>query len=696
MPLFLAAIFLSAFLLFQVQPVIARFILPWYGGSPAVWTTCLLFFQTGLLLGYAYAHALVNLFRNRPVIQIGVHFSLLFLAAYLLPITPTMAEGSSGAESSPVLEILQLLATSVGFPYLLLSASGPLFQHWFSETYPDRSPYRLYAISNLGSLLGLLSYPFLIEPALGVKTQTLVWSFGFVVFAFLAVATGFRFFRSNPETEVKDSSEDSATAKLRIRDVALWIAFAATGSLLLLSLTNQICQDVAVVPFFWVIPLSLYLLTFVISFDHARWYKRTVWIPLALVAIGGVVYLINQQFETGEMHFAWQLVLYLAAIFCGCFVAHGEMVRRKPPVRHLTAFYLAISFGGALGGLFVSVIAPLVFIGYWELHLSFVSLFLLAAVVVLRGFWTRPERPHFLKTAGASLVLLIALITGLIAHVLTTSDDSLTARRGFYGVLRVYEEGEYPDQYRSLYHGRISHGMQFTDPTFEDLPTTYYTKDSGIGIAFNYHKGRSEERTDSLRVGAIGLGVGTVMTYSKPGDDFRFYEINPQVEELARSQFTFLENGKGDETVVLGDARISLQKEWEESGSRELDILVVDAFSGDSIPLHLLTREAFELYLKHLKPDGILAVHISNLHLDLSIPVRTLAKELSLDAIPIEHDPSDDDYIAYYSDWVLLTRELELRIRIETAGYDTLWYADEPDPILWTDDYSNLLDVIDW
>jgi spermidine synthase len=263
-------------------------------------------------------------------------------------------------------------------------------------------------------------------------------------------------------------------------------------------------------------------------------------------------------------------------------------------------------------------------------------------------------------------------------------------------VLRVYEEGSEPDQYRSLYHGRISHGMQFMDPGFESLPTTYYTEDSGIGIAFTYHSARLEDSIRPLKVGAIGLGVGTVMTYAKPGDDFRFYEINPQVEELARTQFTFLENGEGDETVVLGDARISLQEEFEKSGSREFDILVVDAFSGDSIPLHLLTREAFELYLKHLKPDGILAVHISNLHLDLSAPVRTLATELSLDAIPIQHDPSDDDYVAYYSDWVLLTQEDALRIRVEEAGYDTLWYDPEFEPILWTDDYSNLLDVIDW
>lgn len=696
MPLFIVAIFVSAFLLFQVQPVIARFILPWYGGSPAVWTTCLLFFQTGLLLGYAYAHSLVTVFRRKRRVQVGIHLGLLLVALILLPITPEAPAVDLEKSGSPVWEILILLAGSVGVPYLLLSASGPLFQHWFAECHPGKSPYRLYAISNVGSLLGLLSYPFLIEPTLGVTKQALFWSFGFVVFAVVTLLVGWRLVKKGKDDALPGFLSDQGGSRLTIRSVALWVALAATGTMLLLSLTNQVCQDVAVIPFFWVVPLSLYLLTFVISFDHPRWYKRFVWIPLAAISVGGVVYLLLQQFSDEEMHFAGQLAIYLAAIFCGCLVAHGEMVRKKPPARQLTAFYLAIAFGGALGGLFVSVIAPLIFDGYWELHISFLVLTLLAAVLILSDLRTSRWAVR-LGAVLSSLAIWAVLSIALERHKSIAEDEVIDSRRSFYGVLRVYEEGyETVDQYRSIYHGRISHGMQYTDPSFEDLPTTYYTENSGVGLAFRFHPARLENSEAPLHVGAIGLGSGTVMTYSKEKDRFRFYEINPQVEELARKHFTFLENGEGEETVVLGDARITLQEELRTQGSQEFDLLIVDAFSGDAIPLHLLTDESMELYWKHLKPGGVLAVHISNLHLDLSPPVRTLAEKHSLDAIPIEHDPTDNEVTAYYSDWVLLTRNPKLREQIEAEGYNTFWYEEEYDPVLWTDDYSNLLHVIRW
>lgn len=696
MPLFIAAIFVSAFLLFQVQPVIARFILPWYGGSPAVWTTCLLFFQTGLLLGYAYAHSLVVFFRNRKGIQVTIHFALLGIALLLLPITPEAPKLDGEASESPILGILLLLARSVGAPYLLLSASGPLLQHWFADCHPGRSPYRLYSVSNIGSLLGLLSYPFLIEPNLGVTKQALTWSYAFTAFALITLMVGWSLLRREKGESPAETNATSTIAPLRPKQILLWIALAATGTLLLLSLTNQVCQDIAVVPFFWVVPLSLYLLSFVISFDHPRWYHRGVWIPLAILSVGGVTYLLHDQVSGEEMHFAWQLGLFLAAILSCCLVAHGELVRRKPEVHHLTAFYLSIAFGGALGGFFVSFVAPQIFNGYWELHLSFAILAFLTAAMIHRDF--RPRGKRFRVTAAlVSIALLIGLIVALSLHISLERDDAIASRRSFYGVLRVYEEGSDPEnRYRSIYHGRISHGMQYTDAAFENLSTTYYTENSGLGLAFRFHPARVKKPSANLHVGAIGLGSGTVMTYSQPGDRFRFYEINAQVEELAREYFTFLRNGLGEESVVLGDARISLEKEWAKEGSNEFDLLILDAFSSDAIPLHLLTNESIELYLKHLKPDGVLAVHISNLHLDLSPPVRTLAEKHSLDAIPIEHDPSDDEATAYYSDWVLLTRSRQLRESIEAKSYDTSWWKEDYDPVFWTDNYSNLLDVIRW
>lgn len=694
MPTFAVAIFLSAFLLFQVQPVIARYILPWYGGSPAVWTTCLLFFQVGLLGGYAYAHGLASWFRNRPIVQFGVHVALLFIAFVLLPITPDDAMKPTGTEANPVLGIIGLLATTVGFPYLLLSASGPLLQHWFSDTFPGRSPYRLYAISNAGSILGLVTYPFLFEPLLTVTRQTLIWSGAFVLYGIVAVICGFAFLRRHREAE-KTPEEESPAPAAPLVDRILWVAFAACGSMLLLSLTNQMCQDVAVVPFLWVAPLSLYLLTFVISFDHERWYRREIWIPLAVLAVGAVVYLINQQFAEGEMHLALQLSIYLGAIFCGCLVCHGEIVRIKPHVRNLTGFYLAISFGGALGGLFVSVIAPMIFEGYWELHVAFL---LLAALTILEMIrWLRRTRPRFvIPGAIVSLLLVGGLVYGLNAHIRSSQDGVLAGSRSFYGVLRIYEDSILTeDYYRALYHGRISHGRQYMADHFRDLATTYYTEGSGIGALFKLHPARKDGADSPMHVGTVGLGIGSVAVYARPGDRFTFYEINEQVETMAREHFSYLEDCKGEVEVVIGDARISMERELDEE-SRKFDALVVDAFSGDSIPIHLLTLEAFELYLEHLKPDGVLAVHISNLHLDLSGPVRTIAAELGLTATRVEHIPEDDNYHSYYSDWVLLSRNPAFEADLEAHEYASWWDEEEAKPILWTDDYCNLLQVVDW
>lgn len=695
MPLFALAIFLSAFLLFQVQPLIARYILPWYGGSPAVWTTCLLFFQVGLLGGYAYAHGLVSFLRTRPKWQVGIHFGLLALSFILLPITPDESLKPTGDGTSPVFGILRLLATTVGIPYLLLSASGPLLQHWFSDVFPDRSPYRLYAISNLGSILGLLTYPFLFEPLLAVTQQTRLWSFAYLFYALAAVACGVFLLRRNPGGRVSGHSEEAPSPPWL--DRLLWVAFAACGSMLLLSLTNQMCQDVAVVPFLWVLPLSLYLLTFVISFDHDRWYLRFVWYPFAILAVAAVVHLINQQFAAEEMFIVRQISIFLAAIFCGCLVCHGEMVRIKPAARYLTGFYLAISLGGALGGLFVSLISPLIFDGYWELHFSLLFLTFLATLTLVRKLWKRPARTPLIVVSLAAVVCFLFLGRWLWQHIEESRLGSLATMRGFYGVLRVYEENDFTaDYYRSLYHGRISHGRQYMEEPWTDLATTYYNKESGAGAAVALLSGRNAEPPSPIHIGVVGLGVGTMATYANEGDRIRFYEINPQVETMAREYFTFLEDCSGTETVVLGDARISLEQELRSEGSQEFDLLVVDAFSGDSIPLHLMTYEAFELYFHHLKPDGILAVHISNLHLDLSDPVRNLAEAFARHPYRIEYSPDFDDYHSHYSDWVIISKNPNLVEVLESKDYFGEWATEVPKPIHWRDDYSNLLNVVMW
>lgn len=693
MPLFLAAIFLSAFLLFQVQPVIARYILPWYGGSPAVWTTCLLFFQVGLLAGYAYAHGLVTLLRERRGSQAGIHFALLALAFLVLPITPGAEWKPDGSEANPAAGIVRLLGSTVGFPYLLLSASGPLLQHWFAESHPGRSPYRLYAVSNLGSLLGLLTYPFLFEPRLDVNQQTTLWSAAFAGYALLAVATGVLFLRRT--RSLPGASEAAGDArKPPPADVFLWIAFSACGSMLLLSLTSQMCQDVAVVPFLWVAPLSLYLLTFVIAFDHERWYLRPVAIPLAAAAIGLAIWLMNLQYASSEWPLFRQIAVYCGAIFFACLVCHGEIVRMKPSVRHLTGFYLCISLGGAIGGGFVSLAAPRLFSGYWELHLAFDLLALLTSFQLWRRF--RHAKRPVLVLGGAALWigLLSVMVHFLGKHMEETREKSIAMRRGFYGVLKVEEVDSGTDYaFRSLHHGRISHGRQYLAESDRTLATTYYSLNSGVGAVFECLPARTTAPPQPVHVGVVGLGVGTIATYAEEGDRFRVYEINPQVEELARSHFGYLAGCRGEEQVVLGDARISLERELAEGNPQRFDALFVDAFSGDSIPVHLLTREAFDLYFKHLKPDGVLAIHVTNLHLDLADPVRNLAAAFEREALRVDHSPDVTEDHAYYSDWILVTRDPAFIKALEDSGRVSMWDRPDPRPIHWTDAYSNLFEV---
>ncbi len=707
MPIFIAVVFLSAFLLFQVQPVIARYILPWYGGSPGVWTTCLLFFQVGLLGGYAYAHGLVTFFREKRRWQIGIHLALLGLAFAFLPITPSELWKPDASGTSPVGGIVRLLAVTVGFPYLLLSASGPLLQHWFSEIYPGRSPYRLYAVSNFGSLLGLLTYPFFFERILTVPRQTALWSAAFVVYGLLVIAAAVRFVtRASPRREPVPNQV--ARVRPAKGDIFLWIAFSACGSILLLSLTSQMCQDVAVVPFLWVLPLSLYLLTFVIAFDHERWYRRSLAIPLAAASVGLTIWLMNRQYAATEWPLSRQITIYCAAVFFACLICHGEIVRRKPHSSRLTGFYLSISLGGALGGFFVNLLAPRLFTGYWELHLAFVLLAVLTSLSLGTAFLPLRRTGGTLKSTslrnrrlGAVLALslwcgaLAAMALSLRHHINESQSTALATKRGFYGVLQVSTElPGTEDEYRSLYHGRISHGRQYRNEIYRRLATTYYSVDSGVGAVFALLPARGKVPPAPLHVGVVGLGVGTIATYAEPGDRFRFYEINPQVEELARSHFTYLADCAGEASVILGDARISLERELSGGENQQFDTLFVDAFSGDSIPIHLLTREAFALYFEHLKPDGILAIHVTNLHIDLADPVRNLAAEFGYAAFRVDHSPESDDHHTYYSDWILITKNEAFISALESSAFPSEWDQEVPKDILWTDDYSNLLEVV--
>ena len=901
-------IFLSAFLLFQVQPMIGKYILPWFGGGPAVWTTCMLFFQMLLLVGYLYAHLLSTSLTPRR--QAVAHLVLLLVTFTLLPVAPSTGWKPTSDES-PIAQILLLLLATVGGPYFLLSSTGPLMQRWFSWTFVGRSPYRLYALSNVGSLLALVSYPFVFEPTIRLYDQVFIWSAAYVIFGVGLCWCAWKIIQTQPTTDetkelVLPIGKPRAVSKsAAVCRMLLWVGLAACGSICLLATTNQLCMDVAPVPFLWVAPLSVYLLTFVITFDNPRWYDRRLFGTLLVVSAVAGCWLVQQ---TLDAPIPIQVTAYLFVMFACCMACHGELVRSRPDPRYLTRYYLLISLGGAIGGLFTAVVAPLWFTGFWEYHVALAGCCILTGIawcwdrawlnrtsangmsetdssrimvadwpVKVCSFdqspprkyqWSTSAMPfwigvivsifqcwivialvymphldvflpmehtillgvigliHFLvwiwsarsdrvswwtgvrtSSAVVQLIWLVAFMywrhpgilsvadiiwlalgilgsnaAGLVANAwlsrvgwkfrlvvivgglqmailcgvvwliciheisiwqaawfgvtycVTQASGILFARlwsrsylndgtwywaplasmltlmsiylygvvqdagadveystRNFYGVLQVSLVEDILGEQYSLNHGQIEHGFQYVDDWMRFEPTGYYGYDSGIGLAISQHPRRC--KTQGLSVGVVGLGVGTLASYGRRGDRFCFYEINPEVRSLSDRYFTYLDDSPAEKEILMGDARILMEREVEQGVSREFDILAIDAFSGDSIPVHLLTSECINIYRHHLKPDGILAIHISNRYLDLNPVCRALAQHLGWKAIRV--DTEDDDSIGNYSAiWILLTNNREFLELPTIKNVHWPWESDEPAPLLWTDDFASLWQVL--
>lgn len=671
---FASAIFISAFLVFQVQPIISKTILPWFGGSPGVWTTCMLFFQLLLFAGYSYAHLLTKFFSQR--VQGAVHLTLLLLALLVLPMTPGVDWKPNGTEE-PTFAILLILLANVGLPYFLLSSTGPLLQAWFASRVPEGSPYRLYALSNVGSLAALISYPLLVEPALTTSSQGQIWSLLFCLFATVCgylAACQFQLTKSQNAANQRVAMKASV-APPAWRQYVTWLTLPAFASMLLLATTNHVCQDIAVIPFLWIVPLSLYLLTFIICFDREAWYSRR-WCAgagiVSLLVIHGIA------FAATDWSMPIQLVAYFSAMFFTSMVCHGELVRNKPNAEYLTAFYLMSSAGGAIGGLTIGLLCPWLFSTYLEMQIC-----MLAAAVILSGVFLVDAQATWLGDSPSRRVIGVlgyCFVFIVVAFVeFGGSDDGVTkSTRNFYGVLQVSES----TWGTNLVHGRILHGFQFRSAGLQKLPTTYYGEESGVGLTLQHLHG-----SQSKRVGAVGLGVGTVATYGKPGDYFRFYEINPTVLDIATNDFSFLKYSQADTEVILGDARISMERE----PSQRLDVLILDAFSGDSIPTHLLTKEAFDVYLRHLNDDGVIAVHISNKHVNLGPVVRRLGNELGLQCSVV--CSPDRPPRCMKANWVLMTRNAEF-LASDTISSHAVALDGSRDFPLWTDQYNNIVQLL--
>jgi SAM-dependent methyltransferase len=663
-------IFCSAFLLFLLQPIVAKEILPWFGGSAAVWTTCLVFFQSALLLGYAYADFSVR--RLTPRVQARLHIILLVLSLGVLPIIPGAFWKPSGLEN-PIWLILGLLAATVGLPYFVLSTTSPLIQAWFAREYPGRSPYRLFALSNLASMLALLGYPFLLEPWTATRTQAWSWSAGYVLFVGLCIAAALRSARHATVPTTVEENKAAKASRPTVGDQLVWCALAATSSAMLLSVTSYLTQDVAAVPLLWIVPLSLYLVTFILCFDGRGWYRRILFLPMLGASLIIMAWTLAEPKLTSTI--IVQISVFLAGFFIACMFCHGELVTLKPAPRHLTRFYLMISLGGAVGSILVGVVAPLALQANFDLAIALVACALLLT-------WQLRKDSRVFRLLAAMLFLFTAGcgIWGAREYY----EDTLVASRNFYGILRVRDSGsDVTNKSRILVHGAIMHGKQYQRPDYSKEPTTYYARDSGIGRLIE----AMHPRLDPIKVGIIGLGVGTTAAYGSKGDVYRFYDINPGVVTIARRDFTYLQDSDATIEIVLGDARLSLERE----PPQHFDVLAIDAFSSDAIPVHLITREAVEVYLRHMKPDGVIAYHVTNRYLDLVPVVEGIAHDLGLTALWISATAKEP--ISNISNWVLLARD---RARLDDPRLATFATKIEPrrDWRVWTDDFSNLVQVL--
>lgn len=671
-------IFISAFLIFLIQPLIAKQILPWFGGSAAVWTTCLLFFQTALLAGYAYADAITRWLSLKR--QVIVHSTLLVLSVLTLPIIADTGWKPAGDEE-PIARILGLLVATIGLPYFLLATTTPLVGAWYWQRFRESAPYRLFALSNFASLLALLGFPFLIEPLTGNREIALIWSALFGLFAVLCISLGvITVRRCAVQTFSSFTNQDSAseeireTPSVRAGEIALWVCLSALGSAVLLGVSSHLTQNISSAPLLWVIPLSLYLVTFIVSFDHPRWYVRAVYLPLAGVALVAMAWL------SGSLDLAMVTPVYAAGLFVLCMVCHGELALRKPHPRSLTLFYLCISVGGALGSLVMAVLAPRVFDGYYEMYAM-----LMACSAM--GLWLSIGKSVRVQLAIRAVGLVVLAAVGWLSwnQIRDYNTNVRFMERDFYGVVRTRDSG-YEADFRSMIHGAISHGGQLLDENLQMTASSYFGPSSGYGRLFASLP--DQPRT----VGVIGLGAGALAVYARPNDHWVFYEISPAMVRAAKTEFTFLDKMKAPYEIVIGDGRLALERE----APRRYDVLAIDAFSGDSIPTHLITREAMDLYMKHLKPDGAIVLQATNRFVDLMPLARNLADAHGLTALLISDSPAEEHGPRYWlasTDQVIMTRNPRI-INARAIAQAASPIAKRPDLPLFTDDYINLLKIL--
>lgn len=727
--LFAGTLFTSAALMFVLQPMFGKILLPLLGGSPAVWNTCMVFYQTVLFLGYLYAHYLSTRLSHHR--QILVHLGIILVSFFALPVG-LPADVAPPTESNPTLWLIGVLSLAIGLPFFVVSTTSPLIQKWFANVghHTSDDPYYLYAASNTGSLIALLSYPFLIEPNIGLSSQKSDWSSGFVFLCILIAGCAWTFWKAQQSKD--DVAEAASDSELNMAEKLHWLALAFVPSSLLLGLTTFISTDIASVPLLWIIPLTLYLLSFVIVFS--KWHDK---IHPAMVKAQPVVllpFLAYSFINPAVLPYWVDLGIHLTAFFLAVMVCHGELARLRPNTKHLTTYYLILSFAGMLGGMFNTFVAPFVFNAVYEYPLMIIAALLLRpglkesldlhkyewlkqltlpGLLILSGFavyLTVDDLPAYLDTIGVGLILLAGLTFAFRSKPITLAaltgalifftfglhgllSNTLYQERTFFGVLSVREsiltnENGQPEKYREFYHGTTKHGAQRLGPDVSRTPLTYFSRPGPIGQLF----AEFDKVNNNWEIGIIGLGAGTLACYTKPGQNWAFYELDPLVVDIASNPkyFTYISQCNPKIRMVVGDARLSLEKEPD----HKFDLYIVDAFSSDSIPTHLLTQEAIKLYFDKIKPDGILALHITNRHLALKKVLSDHAEKLHLAALIQEFKPQQEIPLVVATDWVVMAKKPETLESLKQSQLGSwqklpLYFDLKP----WTDDFTNIVSI---
>jgi len=669
--LFGSAIFLGSLLLFLVEPIAAKELLPMLGGSAAVWITCLVFFQTALLLAYLYAHWETR----RP--QWNAHMLLLALAT-LAAIGWTFGGiGGGGGSEHPVTKVFVALGAGIGLPFVMLGTTSPLMQVWWSRLHTTGIPYRLFALSNLASLLALGLYPSVIEPHLTLKAQRALWTSGFVLFVIVSAELTLRMRAATQKLTPQKAEDELDLHRAPLTHKLLWVLLPMGAAMQLSAVTSYLTANVAAIPLLWILPLAVYLITLIVAFQFPHLLPRGIVTRFLIVMLAGLGYMLSQVDVSLPMRVS--IGFFLVEAFVSCLFCHTEAYALRPARRsESTLFYLLFAAGGALGSFLIGIAAPLIFRFNYDLVLTF----LVTAVLALAATWRDGWNQRLLWSVAS--VLMAVLVFWI--HI-ANQRDTTVAVRNFYGSLRVKQTYDFPGAtLRTLTNGTIQHGTQiFGTEEQRRTPTTYYGEDSGIGIAMRWCcEGRARN------VGVIGLGAGTVAAYGHPGDRIRFYEINPAVEPIAKNVFTYIRDSGAEVTIVEGDARTSLTHEPPQG----FDVLVIDAFSGDAIPLHLLTTQALALYRKHLAPGGILAFHISNQHVDLEPPIALLAKAAGMRAARVSSF-ANDKRGEFTATWILISDNGAFFAQPEVANR-ARQPVEKPGLGLWTDDFSSLVPVLHW